>query len=134
MPPATIKYSNFFQPCQRVNGIEIINNFCFTYKLRLETQFLALNIFHRINCDSDIVEYHLLLKVAVSLFMAAKYHQIKPLTMEELRRSGFFPANILSNVLIMEAKVLLNFSFNLNWVSPLDFVELFVIRFGLTRN
>ena len=44
--------------------------------LKLETQFLAFEIFHRICTAPDFERYHSALKAAASIYVAAKYEEI----------------------------------------------------------
>lgn len=46
---------------------------CMRLGLRAETQFLAIDIFHRICTATSFERYHSALKAASSLYVAAKY-------------------------------------------------------------
>lgn len=73
------------------------------------------------------------MKISVSLFIASKYHELKPLKIEHLRKISTFGSITEQNIVNYEGAFLIALNFNLHDPSPLDFIELLVARYNLSE-
>lgn len=77
------------------------------------------------------MNYDLHLKVAVSIFIAAKYHEKITFTLEHIWNYPNLKNVHKDNVLILESEVLQLIKFNLNRPSALQFIDLLVLRYNI---
>lgn len=97
--------------------------------MKFETQFLANEIYCKILPVKQLACYHPVLKVAVSLFIAAKYHELHALKIEQILRKLLL-FNVKKDVILtLESEVLILLNFDLSSPSPLDFIDLLVAKF-----
>lgn len=115
----------------RVCGIRFISNFCFLKKLSLETQFLAFDLFYLMLTTKELINYDLHLKVAVSIFIAAKYHEKIAFTLEYIWNYPDLQNVHKDKVINLEAQVLQLINFNLNRPSAFQFIDLLVLRYNI---
>lgn len=130
LPP--LSYSAFFGPSQRIKCVSLISKNCASLGLRVETQFLAFEIFHRICTAPSFIRYHSALKAAASLYIAAKYQEVCPPRV--MAFAGFSPEQTIlpENVIKLEGEILQHLDFNLGYALPVHFVQLLASRYSLS--
>ncbi len=95
------------------------------YELKVRTLFLLSNIIDRYMQNNIIHKENLQLLGIVALLIASKFEDIYPPEVDELKylcENQFTKESILE----LESEIIFEFNFNLIFVSPVDYLEIFI--------